>query len=437
MAAWSSRSVSFFKTGTINGSVLSVRYASSHEVVIAGGGTGGISVAARLARALGKDKVAIIEPSNDHYYQPMWTMVGAGLKPFSATRSAMSDVIPNGVKWIQNSVAKFNPDENTVQLEDGEEVSYKYLVVAMGINVHFEKIKGLPDALETPGVCSNYSPQTVMKTLEALKNFKEGNAIFTFPSSPIKCPGAPQKIMYLAEEFLTKQGKRDKANIMFNSAGAGIFAVKKYAESLSKVVAKRGITTNFGINLVEVNTDAKEAIFAKVANVEETVTFPYEMLHITPPMATADAIKTSPLADAAGFVDVSSKTTQHKKYPNVFALGDCTNLPTSRTAAAVACQNKILSTNLLQHRENKPQTMTYDGYTSCPLLTASNSCILAEFDYNLEPLETFPINQGKERRTMYSVKSTLLPFVYWNMLLKGRWGGPGFYRKLMHLGMSK
>lgn len=415
----------------------SPRHSSSYEVVIAGGGTGGISVGARLARALGKDKVAIIEPSNDHYYQPMWTMVGAGLKSFSATRSATGDVIPSGVKWIRNSVEKFNPEGNTVQLASGEEISYKYLVVAMGINLHFEKIKGLPDAFETPGVCSNYSPKTVLKTLEALRNFKDGNAIFTFPTGPIKCAGAPQKIMYLAEEFLKKHGKRDKANIMFNSAGASIFAVKKYADTLTKVVADRGIVTNFGLNLVEVNPDTKEAVFAKVANPEETETYQYEMLHVTPPMATAEAIRSSTLADAAGFVDVQSKTTQHKKFQNVFALGDCANLPTSRTAAAVACQNKILTANLLSHRQSRPQTMVYDGYTSCPLLTGSNSCILAEFDYNLEPLETFPINQGKERRTMYTVKSTLLPFVYWNMLLKGRWGGPGFYRKLMHFGMSK
>lgn len=413
------------------------RLASSHEVVIAGGGSGGISVGARLARALGKDKVAIIEPSNDHYYQPMWTLVGAGLKPFSATRSATVDVMPPGAKWIRGEVAKFKPEENIVMLKDGEEISYKYLVVAMGFKLHFDRIKGLPDAFQTPGVCSNYSAGTVEKTLEALKNFKEGNAIFTFPNTPIKCAGAPQKIMYLAEDYFNKQGNRGKATVMFNSAGAGIFAVKKYAESLNKIITARRIQANYGINLIEVNADKKEATFAKMSDPEEKVSYPYEMIHITPPMATPEAIRTSSIADAAGFVDVDSKTTQHKKFPNIFSLGDCSSLPTSRTAAAVASQNRILATNLLSYRENHPQTMAYDGYTSCPLITGSNSCILAEFDYNLDPLETFPVNQGKERKSMYQVKANLLPFVYWRMMLKGRWGGPKPFRKLMHLGMSK
>ncbi|XP_077975602.1 sulfide:quinone oxidoreductase, mitochondrial-like [Styela clava] len=414
-----------------------IRLNSSYEIVIAGGGSGGISVGARLSNALGSGKVAIIEPSDDHYYQPIWTLVGAGVKPMSSSRKAMKDVIPSKATWIKDSVAKLNPDEKSVTLSNGDTISYKYLVVAMGIQLHFDRIKGLPEAFETPGVCSNYSAATVGKTLKALKNFKEGNAIFTFPNTPIKCAGAPQKIMYLADEFFRKQGNRDKAHIYFNSAGAAIFAVKKYAEALNKIVASRDITANYGLNLVEVKPDKKQAIFAKMSNPEEKETFDYEMLHITPPMAAPAPIRDSPLSNEAGFVNVDSKTLQHTKYPEVFALGDCSSLPTSKTAAAVACQNKILATNLLSYRENQPRSATYDGYTSCPLITSSKTCIMAEFDYDLNPLETFPVNQAKERRTMYHVKATGLPIVYWNMMLKGRWGGPKFYRKLLHLGMSK
>lgn len=416
---------------------LHVRHSSSYEVVIIGGGSGGISVASRLSRVLGKGKIALIEPSDCHYYQPLWTLVGAGLKPLSATRGEMQDLIPSGVSWIQDKAVGFSPEQNSVKVADGGDVSYKYLVVAMGIQLHYERIKGLPEAFSTPGVCSNYSAETVGKTIKALQDFKEGNAIFTFPNTPIKCAGAPQKIMYLAEEYFRKHGKRDKANVMFNSAGAGIFAVKKYAEALNKVIADRNITTNYGINLEEVNPDKREATFAKMSNPEEKVTYPYEMLHVTPPMAAPDPIRKSKLADASGYVNVDRKTLQHVEYKNIFALGDCSNLPTSKTAAAVASQNSILTKNLVSFRDGQPMTAFYDGYTSCPLVTSSSTCILAEFDYDLNPLETFPFNQAKNRRTMYHLKASGFPTVYWNMMVKGRWRGPKPVRKLLHLGLSK
>ncbi|CAK8683287.1 unnamed protein product [Clavelina lepadiformis] len=413
------------------------RYASSYEVVIAGGGSGGISSGARLARALGKDKVAIIEPSEMHYYQPIWTLVGAGCKTLSESGKPTKDVIPPNAKWIKDKVEEIDPDNNSVTLSSGEKVNYKYLVCALGIQLRFDKIKGLPEAFDTPGVCSNFSAHTVQKTFAALQDFQSGNAIFTFPTPPLKCPGAPQKIMYLADEYFRKHGKREKATIMFNSAGPSIFAVKKYAESLNKVIEQKDIVTNFGINLIEVKPDTKEAVFQKVANPDEFLTFQYDLLHVSPPMSSYEVLKSSKLADAAGFVDVHKETCQHKKYPNVFALGDCSNIPTSKTAAAVACQNAILASNLLSVRDGGKCVPKYDGYTSCPLITGYKSCIMAEFDFDLNPLETFPLDQGKERRTMFHMKADVIPNLYWTQMLKGRWSGPRLFRKIMHLGMSK
>jgi len=411
---------------------------SSYEVVVAGGGSGGISVAARLARKLGKGKVAVIEPSEKHYYQPIWTLVGAGQKTLASSGRNTRDVIPNDVTLLQNKVDSFDPDNNVVVLDNSEEVNYKYLVIALGIKLRYDKIKGLPEALGTSGVCSNYSAETVESTYECLKEFKEGNAIFTFPPPPLKCPGAPQKIMYLAEEYFRKTGKRESANMMFNSAGPSIFAVKKYADSLTEVVKSRDLTTNFGLNLIEVKSATKEAVFQKVAQPDELVTYKYEMLHVSPPMSPQPCLAgNSKLVDAAGFVDVNKRTTQHVSYENVFSLGDCSNIPTSKTAAAVASQNAILSSNLLKVMNGEPAEEAYDGYTSCPLITGSSKCILAEFDFNLQPLETFPINQGVERRSMFHMKADVMPNLYWNAMLKGKWSGPKNYRKLFHLGMSK
>lgn len=408
----------------------------SYEVVVAGGGSGGISTAARLTKQLGKGIVAVVEPADNHYYQPIWTLVGAGAKSLESSGRPMKEVIPPDATWIKNRVTAFDPDENRVILDNGDEVNYKYLVVALGIELRFDKIKGLPEAFETAGVCSNYSPHTVGKTYEALKNFKEGNAIFTFPPPPLKCPGAPQKIMYLADEYFNKHGKRDKATMMFNSAGPSIFAVKKYADELTKVIAQRNLKTNFQSNLVEVKPDSKEAVFKKL-DTNETVTYQYEMLHVTPPMSPHDCVRESPLADENGFVMVDKTTTRHARYANVFSLGDCSSIPTSKTAAAVASQNAILSKNIMNVMNGRPVEPLYDGYTSCPLITGYKSCILAEFDFDLAPLETFPVDQSKERRSMFHMKADVMPIIYWNFMLKGKWAGPKAYRKMLHLGMSK
>ncbi|XP_067827306.1 sulfide:quinone oxidoreductase, mitochondrial [Heptranchias perlo] len=407
-----------------------------HEVLVVGGGTGGITMSARMKREVGAGNVAVIEPSEKHYYQPMWTLVGAGAKPLNRSSRSTASVIPSGVTWIKSRVQEFDPDKNLVRTDDGKEISYKYLIVALGLQLQYNKIKGLPDAFNGPKIGSNYSVNFVEKTWRALQDFQEGNAIFTFPNTPVKCAGAPQKIMYLSEHYFRKTGKRPKANIIYNTSLPVIFGVKKYADVLLEIVKARNIDVNYRLNLIEVRSDKQEAVFEKLDHPGETTTFQYEMLHVTPPMGPHDVIQKSALVDAEGWVDVDKENLQHKKYSNVFGIGDCTNLPTSRTAAAIAAQSAILSKTISMVMKNKKPTHKYDGYTSCPLVTGYNKCVLAEFDYNAEPLETFPFDQGKERRTMFHMKADIMPPLYWQALLKGFWGGPGVVRKLLHLGMK-
>jgi len=321
-------------------------------------------------------------------------------------------------------------------------IGYSYLILATGLKTDFESIKGLPEALQSvPGVCSNYSPVYVNKTREAIQNFPTsgGNALFTFPNTPIKCPGAPQKIAYLAEAAFRRAGIRDKVNITFNSSLGVIFGVKKYADALWKyVVNERDINVNFKHNLVEVKPESKEAVFELLDEPGKYATFPFDMLHVVPPMTTPQFLKDAKdLTNAAGFVNVNQENLQHVKYSNIFALGDCSSLPTSKTAAAIASQAGVLLQTMDAVMKGKKPTEIYDGYTSCPLVTGNGKCILAEFDYQVQPLETFPINQGKERMTMFQLKKDAMPFIYWNLMLKGFWNGPKTFRKILHLGMSK
>ncbi|XP_016133228.1 sulfide:quinone oxidoreductase, mitochondrial-like isoform X3 [Sinocyclocheilus grahami] len=306
-----------------------------YKVLVLGGGSGGITMAARMKRKVGAQNVGIVEPSEVHYYQPIWTLVGAGAKSVASSGRSTASVIPSGVTWVKSKVAEFDPKNNTVHTDSGKKISYDYLIVALGLELHYEKIKGLPEGFEHPKIGSNYSVKTVEKTWNALKNFKEGNALFTFPNTPVKCGGAPQKIMYLSDAFLRKTGKRSKANIIYNTPLPKLFGVKKYADALWEIVKKRDLNINLRHNLIEVRADKQEAVFENLDKPGETEVYKYEMIHVTPPMGPPAVLKGSSLDDAAGWLDVNKNTLQHKTYANVFGIGDCTNLPTAKTAAAL------------------------------------------------------------------------------------------------------
>lgn len=393
-------------------------------------------MAAKFANALGKD-LAVVEPSDMHYYQPIWTLVGAGLKEFKDSGKPMSEVLPESCTWIKEKASTFDPQNNCIELASGEKVHYDYLVLSLGLQLNYGQVPGLEKALEEdPSVASNYHPKWVQKTNPALQSFKGGNAIFTFPNTPIKCAGAPQKIMYLADEIFRKNGVRANTKIIYNSSLPVIFGVKKYASALLEVIKNKDIDVNFRHSLSKVDHKTKTATFEMLDEDNKPVEFKYDFLHVSPPMSAPSVLKSSPLANEAGFVAVNKQTLQHDNFPNVFSLGDCSSVPTAKTAAAVASQCNILHKNLDSVMKGQTATPMYDGYTSCPLVTSSKTCILAEFDFDAQPLETFPINQGVERRTAYQLKANLLPSVYWQRMLKGKWNGPKTVRKILHLGMK-
>ncbi len=393
---------------------------TDYKVIIVGGGSAGITVAARLlreSRAL-RGKIAIIDPATKHYFQPLWTLVGGGAVQKDVTEREQSSLIPDGVVWVREAVEEFFPDEQFIVTDSGNKLYYDYLVVAAGIQIDWHKVKGLKENIGINGVCSNYSYDYVESTWENIRDFNGGNAVFTNPNTPVKCGGAPQKIMYLADDYFRKSGVRSRSDIIFASGGASIFGVKKYADALNEVIDRKGIVTHFKRNLVEINGQEKKAIF-KDLETNEYVTIPYDMIHVVPPMSAPDFLKKSPLAADDGWVDVDQYTLRHKKFGNVFGIGDCTNLPTSKTGAAIRKQAPVLVQNLLYLMNGKTGTKEYTGYTSCPIVTGYGSLILAEFDYSSNPTESFPFNQAKERYSMYLLKKELLPILYWNGMLKG------------------
>jgi sulfide:quinone oxidoreductase len=395
---------------------------ANHQIVIVGGGSAGISAASSLLARNADLNITIIEPSDQHYYQPGWTMVGGGVFNKELTVRPMDAVWPKGVKRIKAAVAGFEPEKNRVVLSDGKKVDYDYLVVCPGLKLNWAGVEGLESALGKNGVTSNYRYDLAPYTWELVQKAASGNAIFTQPPMPIKCAGAPQKAMYLACDAWLRAGKLDKMNVSFCNAGPVLFGVAAYVPPLMEYVNKYRINLDFGHDLKKIDGKAKRAWFetkdadGKVKTVERS----YDMIHVVPPQSAPDFIRSSPLAAASGWVDVDQATLRHAKYENIFSLGDVCSAPNAKTAAAARKQAPIVAENLISVMAGGNPLYHYDGYGSCPLTVENGKIILAEFGYGGKLLPSFNWDSTKPRRTAWILKKSILPPLYWNAMLKGR-----------------
>ena len=390
------------------------------DIVVVGGGSAGLATAASLIERDRTLDIIVIEPRTEHDYQPGWTMVGGGVFDAEDTRRPEASVMPTGVRWIKSAVASFAPERNTVTLEDGSTVEYRALVVAPGIALDWAAIDGLTETLGRNGVTSNYSYETAPYTWELVQALKGGTALFTQPPMPIKCAGAPQKAMYLSCDHWQRQGVLKDIDVQFHNAGAVLFGVKEFVPPLMEYVERYGIDLQFESTLIAVNGSDRTATFKENGG-EVTKTF--DMLHVTPPQKAPAFLAQSPLANAAGYVDVDQTTLQHLRYPNVFGLGDGGSTPNAKTMAAARKQAPIVAENLLAVLAGKAPLAIYDGYGSCPLTVERGKILLAEFGYGGKLLPSFPkwiIEGTKPQRLSWLLKSEALPWIYWNGMLKGR-----------------
>ncbi|KAF8258620.1 FAD/NAD-P-binding domain-containing protein [Lactarius quietus] len=392
------------------------------RIVVLGGGSGGLSVAQQLynrfkdaGKPLQSGDIAIVDAAEYHNYQPGWTLVGAGLKQKSTLRRPLAELIPSHITHIAENVASFDPAHNAVRTDGGRTLAYDALVVAMGLQVNYGAIEGLPKALADPssGVSSIYSYQTCDKVWEDIDALRAGRAIFTQPQGVIKCAGAPQKIMWMAWDRYRTTGRGEQIKIDFFSGMSTMFSVKKYSDVLDALRVERGVGGFFGHNLIAVDAANRKAVFKNVADGTESKE-DYTLLHVTPPMGPLDVLKRSPIADAAGWVDVDKGTLQHVK--------------PEYNCAAITKQAPVLTENLFHLMDSgKIGPAVYDGYTSCPLLTSYGALLLAEFKYGLVPAESFANSIGDQatpRRVFYHLKKDVLPWVYFKYYVKGQWFGP-------------
>ena len=395
--------------------------AKQYDVVIVGGGAAGIATASSILRRASHLSVAIVEPADTHYYQPGWTMVGAGVFSSHSTSRAMASVMPKAANWIKAAVNILDPSNNALELSNGTNITYGRLVVCPGLKLNWSGVEGLEAALGHNGVTSNYSYKTAPYTWELVQNLKSGRALFTQPPMPIKCAGAPQKALYLSADHWFRQGVIRDIDINFFTSTPGLFGVAHYVPALMKYIEKYDAALHLQHTLTKIDSAAKIATFRNQEG--ELVESEYDMLHVCPPQCAPDFIRQSPLANSDGWVDVDQETLQSKHFENVWSLGDVISAPNAKTAAAARAQAPVVATNLLAHAGSSNRVNHYNGYGSCPLTVERGKIVLAEFGYGGKLLPSFPkwLIDGQYPSVLaWLLKAQALPWLYWNAMLKGR-----------------
>lgn len=401
-----------------------------YQIAIIGAGTAGIMVAAQLRKKDNSINIVLIDPAETHYYQPAWTLVGGGAYDFKKTARPMRGLIPEGVEWLQDAVTVMDPENNQLETQKGTQITYDYLVVAPGLVNDLSLIDGLKEAIEKGVVCSNYIDPDY--TWSCLQKFKGGVALFTQPSTPIKCGGAPQKIMYLAADYLRKQKIADKSTLIFATPGSVIFGVPQIAKTLTQVMQRYKVDFKPFHNPVRIDSDKRIAYFVNKSPVaeggptEETVAISFDFLHLAPPQTAPKFIKESTLVNETGWLDVDHNSLKHNRYPNIFGLGDVAALPTGKTGAAIRKQVPVVVDNLQRLiKGDTSENKSYEGYSSCPLVTGYGKMVLAEFNYKNEFTpdpklkQMFITDSSKEHWRLWLLKKYMLPYMYWNKMMKG------------------
>lgn len=359
------------------------------RIVIAGSGLGGLAAANRLARELDGAKITIVDRKEIHNYQPGYTLVATGVWPVEKVSDRNADLMPAGVEWVKEMVSEFDPEANAIVTDAGRRIEYDYLIVATGLQLDFGQIEGMDvAAIGTNGLGSVYpSPQAAQATWQAMDAYRKkgGKALMTLPATPLKCAGAPLKMTFMVVDRLQQAGTRDRSDVQFHSALDNIFSVPRINQEVLDRWDRLKVPVTFNSKLVAVDIGARRATVTSPEG--ERSELDYDFMHVVPPMRAPDAVKNSPLSwkeggfAAGGWLEVDKETLRHRRFPNVFGIGDINGTPKGKTAATVKKSTPLVVQNLLDVIAGREPSLKFDGYTSCPLLLREGAALLVEFDY--------------------------------------------------------
>ena len=369
------------------------------RIVVAGSGLGGLAVASRLTKMLDGARITIIDKKQEHNYQPGYTLVATGVWPVGKVRDRNADLQPSGVQWIQDMVAEFDPAGNVVVTAGGQRVPYDFLVVATGTHQDWNLIEGMDvSAIGQNGLASVYpSPEAAQATWQAMDSFRQkgGNAVMTLPATPLKCAGAPLKMTFMLRDRLAQAGTLDKSKVTFYSAVGNVFGVKPVNDNVVSRWKDLGIGIEYTQKLKAVDIAGRKATFVTPEGMSTEV--PYDFIHVVPPMRAPDSVKNSDLSwkeggfAAGGWLEVHKDTLQHRRYKNVFGVGDINGTPRGKTAATVKKSAPIVAQHLVDVIAGREPGQKFDGYTSCPLIVREGAAMLIEFDYEGKLVPSLPM----------------------------------------------
>lgn len=402
--------------------------ATKARIVIAGGGAAGLTAASRLAAMLDGATITLIDGRKEHYYQPGFTLVAAGIKPQDYVVSPTAAYIPKGVEWVPEPVAEIDPEGRKVVTANARAVPYDFLIVATGLELHYPGIEGMDTArIGQDGLGSIYhSPQAASATWGAMSRFSEtgGVGVFGRPAGEMKCAGAPLKYTFITDDRLRRAGQRGKAELVYMAQSKSLFGVPIVAEKVRMLFQDRGVKVNHEHVLQSIDLGQRIATYRTPTGTAEQK---YDFINVVPPMRAPEVIRKSPLPwtegpfAADGWVEVDRDTLRHKRYPNVFAVGDIAGVPKGKTAASVKWQVPVALAHLVGDITGKASTEVYNGYTSCPLITRLGQAMLIEFDYRDNLITSFPgvIAPLEELWISWVMKTMALKPTYISML-RGR-----------------
>jgi sulfide:quinone oxidoreductase len=391
-----------------------------HQVVVIGGGNAGISLAARLRRWNVED-VAVIEPRDQHYFQPLFSHIGAGAARMAEAVRPQAEVMPRGVAWIRGRAAEVLPEENAVVLASGWRVGYGHLVVCPGLQLDWNAVPGLPEAMASPCGSSNYDAALVTKTWDLVRGLRSGTAVFTQPPGPAKCAGAAQKVVYMACDYWRGQGVLKDIEVVLVVPTPTVFGMPDVDRELERKIAEYGITLTTSTTLASVDAAARTLVLAGPAGERQ---LRYDLLHVVPPQSAPDWLKATDLpaeGDDGGFVEVDPQLLRHPRFPNIWSLGDAAGTPNSKSGGALRKQTKVLARNLTAVLAGREPQARYNGYSVCPFTLSRGTAFFAEFDDRYRPQPSYPfLRMAKERRWQWVMDRRIFPQIYWHLILKGR-----------------
>lgn len=412
---------------TASGPAQAAKMRTSARIVIIGAGAAGTALVNRLVARLEGASITILDPSTTHLYQPGLSLVAAGLKPASYTESKTTHWLPKDITLIPEAAAAIDPLAKTVSTTGGQAVPYDFLVVAPGLVLDHDAIEGFSlDLVGSNGIGALYAgPEYAAKTWAAASKFAQegGVGVFTRPGTEMKCAGAPLKHTFLIEDIATRTAGAGKHEMHYASHDASLFGVPIVSEKVRMLFEDRGITPHYSHVLKAVDPGRKLATFATPEGDQELA---YDYLHVIPPQRAPEVIWQSGLnwADKwtdQGWVEVDQKTLRHRRYPDIFALGDVAGVPKGKTAASVKWQVPVVEDHLVAAINGGEGTALYDGYTSCPLITRVGRAMLVEFDYHNNLTPSFPgvIAPLEELWISWLMKEVALKATY-NAMLRGK-----------------